>query len=81
MVIKYCLLLCGEYYTNSSNNIPVSIEIDVDGNVHTITNPEDIANAFNSHYTTVAEKFSKNANIMAINPIKAISKIQIHFRL
>ena len=42
--------------TSSSNNIPLSIEIDVDGNIHTITEPEDIANAFNSHYTSVAEK-------------------------
>ena len=32
------------------------IEIDIDGNVNTISNPESIANAFNSHYTKVAEK-------------------------
>ena len=37
--------------SNSSNNIPVSIEIDVDGNMHTTTDPTDITNAFNSHYT------------------------------
>ena len=44
---------------NSTKNIPLSIEIDVDGNVHTITNPTHIANAFNLHYTTVAEKILK----------------------
>ena len=44
---------------SSSNNIPVSIEIDVDGNVRTITDPTDIANAFNSHYTSVADKILK----------------------
>ena len=40
----------------NSNNPPVCIEIDIEGNVNTITNPQDIANAFNSHYTKVAEK-------------------------
>ena len=35
------------------NNMPVCIEIDIDGNVNTITNSQDIANTFNSHYTTV----------------------------
>ena len=39
-----------------SNNNPVCIEIDVEGNVNTITDPKGIANAFNSHYTTVADK-------------------------
>ena len=37
-------------------NAPVYIEIDIEGNVKTITNPKDIANAFNLHYTTVADK-------------------------
>ena len=48
-----------KYSTKSknSNNIPVCIEIDVEGNVQTITDdPKGIANAFNSHYTTVADK-------------------------
>ena len=34
----------------------VSIEIDTDGNVTTLTKPQEIANAFNSHYSTVADK-------------------------
>ena len=34
-----------------SSNTPVCIEIDIDGNVNTISNTEGIANAFNSHYT------------------------------
>ena len=49
--------------------IPWSIEIDVDGNVHTIIDLTHIANTFNLHYTAVAEKFWKNGNIMVINPI------------
>ena len=43
--------------SKDSNNIPVCIEIDIDGNVNTITN--QIANAFISPYTTVAEKILK----------------------
>ena len=38
------------------NSGPVSIEIDTDGNVTTLTKPEEIANAYNSHYSTVADK-------------------------
>ena len=53
--------------TSSSNNIPLSIEIDVDGNIHTITEPEDIANAFNSHYTSVAEKILEQRKYTAKN--------------
>ena len=34
----------------------ISIKIDADGNVTTVTDSKDIANTFNSHYTTVAEK-------------------------
>ena len=37
------------------NNLLVCIEIDIKGNVNTITNPQDIADAFNSHYTKVVE--------------------------
>ena len=44
---------------NTQNNIPVSIEIDIDGNVSTIVDPKEIANTFNSHYTSVAEKILK----------------------
>ena len=40
----------------SSHNPPVCIEIDIEGKMNTVTNPQDIANAFNSHYTKVAEK-------------------------
>ena len=43
----------------NSSSTPVCIEIDNDGNVNTITDPKEIANAFNSHYTTVAEKILK----------------------
>ena len=45
--------------SNTHNNIPVSIEIDIDGNVNTIVDPKEIANTFNSHYTTVADKILK----------------------
>ena len=41
---------------NNTNTGPVNIEIDTDGNVTTLTKPNEIANAFNSHYSTVAEK-------------------------
>ena len=44
---------------NNSSNTPVCIEIDNDGNVSTIVDPKDIANTFNSHYTSVAEKILK----------------------
>ena len=44
---------------NNSSNVPVCIEIDIEGNVKTVTNPKEIANAFNSHYTTVADKILK----------------------
>ena len=37
----------------------MSIEIDIDGNVSTIVDPKEIANTFNSHYTSVAEKILK----------------------
>jgi len=44
---------------NNPNNNPVCIEVDIDGNVQTITDPKDIANKFNNHYTTVAENILK----------------------
>ena len=44
---------------NATKCTPVCIEIDNDGNVSTIVKPKEIANAFNSHYTTVAEKILK----------------------
>ena len=44
---------------NNADNSPVCIEIDTNGNVNTIIDPKSIANAFNSHYTTVAEKILK----------------------
>ena len=42
--------------SNNKTNNPVCIEIDVDGNVTTVTDPKDIANAFNSHYTYSSRK-------------------------
>ena len=45
--------------SNSKNKYPVCIEIDNDGNVNTITDPKEIADEFNLHYTTVAEKILK----------------------
>ena len=62
---------------NKSNNKtynPVCIEIDVDGNVTTVADPKDIANSFHLHYTTVAEKILKNANIVAIGATMPIQK-------
>ena len=45
---------------NSNNDdIPVCIEIENNGNVNTITDPKDIADAFNSHYTSVAKTQAK----------------------
>ena len=38
------------------------IEIDIVGDVNTVTHLTDIANAFSSHYTTLAEKILKNTN-------------------
>ena len=52
--------------SNNQTNNPMCIEIDVEGNVTAVTDPKEIANAFNSHYTTVAEIFWKNASIEAI---------------
>ena len=42
--------------TNKSNDNPVCIEINNDGQVQTITETKRIAEEFNKHYTTVAEK-------------------------
>ena len=39
--------------SNNQTNNPMCTEIDVEGNVVTVTDPGEIANAFNSHYTTV----------------------------
>ena len=41
----------------NTSNTPVCIEIDNDGNISTIVDQNEIADAFNSHYTTVADKF------------------------
>ena len=45
--------------SNSKNKYPVCIVIDNDGNVNTITDPKDIADEFNLHYTAVAKKILK----------------------
>ena len=45
--------------SNNKANDPVCIKIDVNGNVTTVTDSKNIANAFNSHYATVAEKILK----------------------
>ena len=45
--------------TNKANANPVCIEIDIDGNITTITEPKQIANAFNDHYTSVANQILK----------------------
>ena len=42
--------------TLNKDSSPVCIEIDTDGNTQTITEPKQIAQEFNSHYTTVADK-------------------------
>ena len=42
--------------TKNKDSSPVCIEIDTDGNTQTITEPKQIAQEFNSHYTTVADK-------------------------
>ena len=42
--------------TKGNGASPVCIEIDVDGNTKTVTEPKEIANEFNKHYSTVAEK-------------------------
>ena len=41
---------------HQSSTGPMCIEVDIDGNVHTVVNPQEIANAFNSHYASVASK-------------------------
>ena len=42
--------------SKASANNPTCIEIDEDGNIRTVVDPVDIANAFNLHYTLVADK-------------------------
>jgi len=44
---------------HQSSSGPLCIEIDIDGNVHTVVNPQEIANTFNSHYASVANKILK----------------------
>ena len=39
-----------------SDSGPTCIEIDVEGNIQTIVDPYEIANKFNSHYTSIADK-------------------------
>ena len=62
---------------SNSSNSPVCIEIDNDGNVSTIIDPKGISNAFNSHYTSVADKILKNVNMAETSPIGPIWKILI----
>ena len=45
--------------TNNKTNNPVCIEIDIEGNITTIIDPKQIANTFNDHYTSVAERILK----------------------
>ena len=52
-----------------SSNTSVCIEIDNDGNVNTISNPEGIANAFNSHYTKYCAIIKSNDKRSKINKI------------
>ena len=40
--------------------MPTSIEIEVDKKLITITDEKQIANTFNQHYTTIAEKILKS---------------------
>ena len=40
--------------TKSTDSSPVCIEIDIDGNTKTITDPKVFADEFNNHYTTVS---------------------------
>ena len=47
---------------NSTKNIPLSIKIDVDGNVHTIIDPTHIANAFDLHYEKILKRRKYNGN-------------------
>ena len=44
---------------NQSSSGPLCIEIDIDGNVHTVIDPQEIANTFNSHYASVANNILK----------------------
>ena len=61
--------------SNFSSNIPVCIEIE--GNVNTISNPEDIANAFNSHEIAAAENILKKRKHGGNKTYKAFIKILI----
>ena len=45
--------------TNNKTNNPVCIEIDIEGNITAIIDPKQIANTFNDHYTSVAERILK----------------------
>ena len=45
--------------SKASANNPTCIEIDVDGNICTVVDPVIIANLFNSHYKSVADKILK----------------------
>ena len=58
----------------NTSNTPVCIEIDNDGNVSTIVDPNEIANAFNSHYTTVAEKILKKRKYKGNKSFRAYLK-------
>ena len=58
----------------NSNDTPVCIEIDNDGNVNTIVDPKGIANAFNTHYTTVAEKILRKRKYHGNKSYKAYLK-------
>ena len=73
----------GKYKSNlyiknyNQTNTLLCIVIDVDGSVATVTDPKDITNAFNVHYTSVAEKILKDANKRAIDAIMPNSKTLI----
>ena len=59
---------------NHTNNSPTCIEIDVNGNVHTITDPKQIAEEFNKHYATVADKILKKRRYGGKAPYHAYLK-------
>jgi len=42
--------------TKSTDSCPVCIEIDIDGNIETVTEPKTVAKEFNNHYANVADK-------------------------
>ena len=52
--------------TKSTDSCPVCIEIDLDGNIETVTEPKIVAKEFNNHYANVAEKILEGRKFQVI---------------